>query len=100
MLQTTLQSIRALLVFTVITGVAYPLIVTGIAQLAFRDQANGSLIFEKEKVAGSRLIRPALSDPQYFLSRPSATSPLPYNGASSSRSQLGPTHPALRGATS
>ncbi len=100
MLQTTLQSIRALLVFTVITGVAYPLIVTGIAQLAFRDQANGSLIFEKEKVVGSRLIGQAFSDPKYFWSRPSATSPMPYNGASSSGSNLGPTNPALRDAIS
>jgi K+-transporting ATPase ATPase C chain len=96
MLQMSLQSIRALLVFTVITGVAYPLIVTGIAQLAFPGQANGSLIFEKEKIVGSRLIGQPFSDPKYFWSRGSATSPMPYNGASSGGSNLGPTNPALK----
>jgi K+-transporting ATPase ATPase C chain len=98
MLQMSLQSIRALLVFTVITGVAYPLIVTGIAQLAFPGQANGSLIFEKEKIVGSRLIGQPFSNPKYFWSRGSATSPMPYNGASSGGSNLGPTNPALRDA--
>jgi K+-transporting ATPase ATPase C chain len=100
MLKISIQSIRALIVFTVITGVAYPLLVTGIAQMAFRDQANGSLIFEKEKVVGSRLIGQPFSDPKYFWSRPSATAPMPYNGASSSGSNLGPTNPALRDAIS
>jgi K+-transporting ATPase ATPase C chain len=95
MLQTSLQSIRALVVFTVITGVAYPLLVTGIAQLAFPDQANGSLILEKEKVVGSRLIGQPFSDPKYFWGRPSATSPMPYNGAASSGSNQGPTSAAL-----
>jgi len=90
-----LQSIRMLLVMTVITGVAYPLLVTGIAQVAFKDQANGSLIVQNQKIVGSRLIGQAFSDPKYFWSRPSATSPQPYNGASSSGSNLGPTNPAL-----
>lgn len=96
MWQTTLQSIRALVVFTVITGVAYPLIVTGIAQVAFRDQANGSLIVQDGKTVGSRLIGQPFSDPKYFWSRPSATSPQPYNAASSSGSNQGPTNPALK----
>src|SRR5258706_10085921 len=96
MLQTTLQSIRALLVFTVITGVAYPLIVTGIAQLAFKDQANGSLIEQDGKVLGSRLIGQPFSEPKYFWSRGSGTSPMPYNGASSSGTNQGPTNPALK----
>jgi K+-transporting ATPase ATPase C chain len=98
MLQASLQSIRALLVFTLITGVAYPLIVTGIAQVAFRDQANGSLIIQNEKIVGSRLIGQPFSDPKYFWGRPSATSPMPYNGASSSGSNQGPTNPALKDA--
>jgi K+-transporting ATPase ATPase C chain len=96
MLQTTIQSVRALIVFTVITGVAYPLVVTGIAQVAFKEQANGSLILQNEKIAGSRLIGQAFSDPKYFWGRPSATSPMPYNGASSSGSNQGPTNAALK----
>ena len=96
MLQTTLQSIRALIVFTVITGVAYPLIVTGIAQVAFKEQANGSLIIKDDKVLGSRLIGQPFSDPKYFWSRASGTSPQPYNGASSSGTNQGPTNPALK----
>ena len=96
MLQTTVQSIRALIVFTLVTGVVYPLVVTGIAQVAFKDQANGSLILQGGKVVGSSLIGQAFSDPKYFWGRPSATSPMPYNGASSSGSNQGPTNPALR----
>jgi K+-transporting ATPase ATPase C chain len=96
MLQTSIQSIRALIVLTVVTGVAYPLIVTGIAQVAFNDQANGSLLREGDKVLGSRLIGQPFSDPKYFWSRPSATSPMAYNGASSSGSNQGPTNPALK----
>jgi K+-transporting ATPase ATPase C chain len=96
MLQTCLQSIRALVVLTFITGVAYPLIVTGVAQVAFKEQANGSLIEKDGKVLGSRLIGQPFSDARYFWSRPSATSPMPYNGASSSGSNQGPTNPALK----
>jgi len=96
MLQTSLQSIRALIVFTLITGVAYPLIVTGIAQVVLRDQANGSLIYRNDKIVGSQLIGQAFSDPKYFRGRPSATSPMPYNGAASSGSNQGPTNPALK----
>ena len=100
MLRTSIQSIRALISLTIITGVAYPLAVTGIAQVAFKDQANGSLIEKDGKVLGSRLIGQPFSDPKYFWSRPSATSPQPYNGASSSGSNQGPTNPALTEAVS
>jgi K+-transporting ATPase ATPase C chain len=93
-----LQSLRMLAVMTVVTGVAYPLVVTGIAQVAFRDKANGSLIVQDGKVVGSELIGQPFSDPKYFWSRGSGTSPMPYNGASSSGSNLGPTNPALRDA--
>jgi len=91
-----LQSIRMLVVMTVITGVAYPLLVTGIAQVAFKDKANGSLLFRENKVIGSSLIGQPFSDPKYFWGRPSATSPMPYNGAASSGSNQGPTNPALK----
>jgi K+-transporting ATPase ATPase C chain len=91
-----IQSIRILVVMTVITGLAYPLIVTGIAQVVFKDQANGSLIYQNEKIVGSSLIGQPFSDPKYFWGRPSATSPMPYNSASSSGSNQGPTNPALK----
>jgi len=96
MLHATVQSIRALVVFTVVTGFAYPLVVTGIAKVAFNDAANGSLIVKDGKVLGSRLIGQPFSDPKYFWSRPSGTSPQPYNGASSSGTNQGPTNPALK----
>jgi potassium-transporting ATPase KdpC subunit len=96
MLKLTIQSIRALIVLTLITGVVYPLLVTGIAQVAFPRQANGSLIEKDGKLLGSSLIGQPFSDPKYFWSRASATSPMPYNGASSSGSNQGPTNPALK----
>jgi K+-transporting ATPase ATPase C chain len=92
----TLQAIRMLVVMTVITGVAYPLIVTGISQVVFKDQANGSLIEKDGKIVGSSLIGQPFSDPKYFWGRPSATSPMPYNGGASSGSNQGPTNPALK----
>jgi K+-transporting ATPase ATPase C chain len=92
----TLQAIRMLVVLSVITGVAYPLLVTAVAQIAFSDAANGSLIEKDGKVHGSRLIGQPFSDPKYFWGRPSATSPMPYNGAASSGSNQGPTNPALK----
>lgn len=85
----------AFLLLTVITGVAYPLAVTGIAQAVFGDQANGSLIAAGDKAVGSALIGQPFSDPKYFFGRPSATAPQPYNGAASSGSNQGPTNPAL-----
>lgn len=83
------------LLLTVITGVIYPMLVTGIGQVAFADAANGSLIHSGDKLLGSRLIGQPFTDPKYFFGRPSATIPQPYNGAASSGSNLGPTHPAL-----
>ncbi|MFO1399083.1 MAG: potassium-transporting ATPase subunit KdpC [Burkholderiales bacterium] len=89
------SSLRMLLVLTVVTGVAYPLLVTGIAQVAFPAQANGSLVRNGDQVAGSALIGQPFADPRYFWGRPSATSPQPYNGAASSGSNLGARNPAL-----
>jgi K+-transporting ATPase ATPase C chain len=80
---------------TLFTGVIYPLAVTGAAAVAFPNQATGSLIIQDGKVAGSRLIGQPFNDAKYFWSRPSATSPNPYNAASSSGSNLGPTNPDL-----
>jgi potassium-transporting ATPase KdpC subunit len=85
----------SLIVLTVITGIVYPLVVTGIAQVVFPHQANGSLIVKDGKVVGSALIGQPFDDPKYFWSRPSATSPFPYNAGSSSGSNLSPTNPDL-----
>jgi K+-transporting ATPase ATPase C chain len=85
----------SLALLTLITGVAYPLVVTLIAQLVFPHQANGSLVVADGTVVGSALIGQPFDDPKYFWGRPSATSPHPYNAAASSGSNLGPTNPAL-----
>lgn len=84
-----------LAVMTLITGVAYPLLVTAIGQAAFRGKAAGSLIEHDGKPVGSTLIGQPFGDPKYFWSRPSATAPYPYNAASSGGSNLGPLNPAL-----
>jgi K+-transporting ATPase ATPase C chain len=84
-----------LVLLTVLTGFIYPVIVTGIAQLLFPHQANGSVILRDGKPVGSELIGQPFDDPKYFWSRPSATSPFPYNAAASSGSNLGPTNPDL-----
>jgi len=88
------------LLLTLITGVIYPMLVTGIGQAAFSDAANGSLIRSGDKpigshLIGSHLIGQGFTEPKYFFGRPSATMPQPYNGAASSGSNLGPTNPAL-----
>ena len=90
-----IPALRMLLVMTALAGVVYPLVVTGLAQVGFRHAANGSLIVENGKTLGSELIGQPFDDPKYFWSRPSATSPQPYNGASSSGSNQGPRNPAL-----
>jgi K+-transporting ATPase ATPase C chain len=88
-------SLIILALFTLLTGLAYPLAITGISQLVFSYQANGSLIKRDGEVIGSTLIGQSFTDPAYFWGRPSATQPFPYNGAASAGSNLGPTNPAL-----
>ncbi len=95
MLKELRPALSILLALTLLTGVVYPALVTGIAQGLFAAAANGSLIEDKGKVLGSSLIGQAFSDPKYFWGRPSATSPLPYNAAASSGSNQGPLNPAL-----
>ena len=90
-----LPAVRMLVALTVLTGVVYPLVTWGVAQAVFRDGANGSLATRDGKTVASRLIGQPFSDPRYFWSRPSATSPQPYNGGASSGSNLGPRNPAL-----
>lgn len=90
-----LPALRMLAVLSILTGVAYPLLVTGIAQLVFPWQANGSLLLADGKVVGSELVGQPFSDPKHFWSRPSATSPQPYNAAASSGSNTGARNPAL-----
>ena len=80
---------------TLLTGVAYPLVVTGAAQALFPAQAAGSLIVRDGKPVGSELIGQNFSDPQHFWGRPSATGPMPYNAAASSGANQGPLNPAL-----
>jgi len=89
------QAIVMLLAMTVVTGVAYPLLVTGAAQLLFHDAANGSVIERGGRPLGSELIGQPFAEPKYFWSRPSATAPFANNSAASSGSNLGPTNPAL-----
>jgi K+-transporting ATPase ATPase C chain len=88
-------ALTSLILFTLITGVAYPLVVTGIAQVVFPFQANGSLIVKDGKVVGSALIGQPFDEPKYFWGRPSGTSPFGYNAVASSGSNLSPTNPAL-----
>jgi K+-transporting ATPase ATPase C chain len=89
----TIIAIRAILFFTVLTGIAYPLLVTGVAQLAFKDRANGSIVYQNGKPVGSILIGQSFTSDKYFWSRPSAVG---YNSALSGASNFGPTSAKLR----
>ena len=89
------NAMMLLLLMTVITGVLYPLAATGLAQLIFPQQANGSLVARDGEPVGSALIGQSFTEPKYFWGRPSATAPNAYNASASSGSNLGPTHPAL-----
>ena len=89
------SAVSLLIAMTILLGIAYPLLITAIAKLAFPRQAEGSLIREDGKLIGSTLIGQSFSDPKYFWGRPSATTPQPYNGLASGGSNLGPLNPAL-----
>ncbi|MFO1418671.1 MAG: potassium-transporting ATPase subunit KdpC [Methylotetracoccus sp.] len=94
-------AVTMLLLWSVVTGLLYPLTVSGMARILFPFEAEGSLIRDRSgAVLGSHLIGQPFADPAYFWGRPSATSPGPYNGAASSGSNLGPTNPALARAVS
>lgn len=82
-------------VMTLLLGIVYPLVITGIGRVAFPAQAAGSLLHRGDTLIGSRLIGQSFSDPRYFWGRPSATAPQPYNGLASGGSNFGPLNPAL-----
>jgi K+-transporting ATPase ATPase C chain len=88
-------AVVSLILFTVITGMVYPLAVTGLAQVFFPHQANGSLIVKEGQAIGSELIGQPFDDPKYFWGRLSATAPFPYNAAASAGSNLGPLNADL-----
>jgi len=88
-------AIVSIAIFTLLTGIFYPLVITGIAQVIFPHQANGSLIVKNSQVLGSELIGQPFDDPRYFWGRLSATAPFPYNAAASTGSNLGPMNQAL-----
>ena len=100
MLSELRRAFTMLLGLTVITGVAYPLLITAVSQAAFHGKANGSLIERDGKTVGSELIGQPFADPKHFWSRASATSPYPYNASASSGSNRGPLNPALADAVS
>jgi K+-transporting ATPase ATPase C chain len=91
-------AISLFVLLSIVTGVFYPLLVTGVARLAFPAAASGSLIVREGKPIGSELIGQNFTEPKYFWGRPSATAPQPYNAAASSGSNLGPLNPALAAA--
>jgi K+-transporting ATPase ATPase C chain len=92
-------ALTVFVVLSLLTGLAYPLLTTGVAQGLFPHQANGSLVTDSTgRIAGSELIGQAFSDPKHFWSRPSATGPMAYNAGASTGSNLGPSNPALHDA--
>ena len=95
MRQTFRPALVTLLLLTLLTGVAYPLLVTGLSVLLFPKQAGGSIVTIDGREVGSELIGQPFDDPKYFWSRPSATSPVPYNAAASGGSNLAPANPQL-----
>jgi potassium-transporting ATPase KdpC subunit len=95
MFKQTKQAFLLLVIFSILTGIIYPLAITRIAKIVFPRQANGSLIHRDGKPVASSLIGQQFTEPKYFWSRPSATSPIPYNADASSGSNLGPTNPDL-----
>ncbi|MCE9527927.1 MAG: potassium-transporting ATPase subunit KdpC [Planctomycetales bacterium] len=99
MLRQLASAALMLVLLTILTGLIYPLAVTGVALVAFPHEARGSLIIEGDKVLGSELIGQPFNDPKFFWGRLSGTSPFPYNSGSSSGSNLGPLNPALQDAT-
>jgi potassium-transporting ATPase KdpC subunit len=92
-------AVMMLALMTLITGACYPLLVTGLSQLLFRSKANGSIIERDGRLVGSTLIGQQFTSPKYFWSRLSATTPFPYNSASSTGTNYGPMNPALLKAT-
>jgi K+-transporting ATPase ATPase C chain len=98
MLSQLRPAIVCLVFFMLLTGLAYPLSMTGLAQAVFPYEANGSRLERDGRVVGSEIIGQPFDDPRYFWSRPSATAPFPYNAAASAGSNLGPTNPALEAA--
>ncbi|WP_407310823.1 potassium-transporting ATPase subunit KdpC [Desulfosporosinus sp. SB140] len=92
MLKTWGRAFMLLLVMTIITGIAYPLVVTGLAQLMFPHQANGSMAYQNGKPVGSEMIGQNFSDPRYFHGRPSAAGKDGYDATSSGGSNMGPTN--------
>jgi potassium-transporting ATPase KdpC subunit len=95
MLRQVRPALVCLILLTLVTGVAYPLAVTAVAKLCFPGKAAGSVVAKDGSAVGSRLIGQPFSDPKYFWSRPSTTSPVPYAGDAGAGSNLGPTNPAL-----
>jgi len=89
------SSVLAIILFTFLLGLVYPLAVTGIAQILFPSKANGSLVTRQGVVVGSELIGQQFTSPKYFWSRPSPTSPYPYNAAASTGSNAGPLNPSV-----
>jgi K+-transporting ATPase ATPase C chain len=95
MTSTIRPALTIFVALSIVTGLAYPLVTTGVAQAVFPQQADGSLVYKQGNPVGSSLIGQSFSDPKYFWGRPSATAPMSYNAGASSGSNQGPLNPAL-----